>query len=43
MGRWGSARCEGAVQMTQRAAVMFWGVAAVAWLFAGWLATHLPY
>ena len=35
--RWGRA------QMTQRVAVVFWTVAAVAWLFAGWFATHLPY
>lgn len=29
--------------MTQRVAVAFWLVAAVAWLLAGWLATRLPY
>ena len=29
--------------MTQRATVLFWAVAAVAWLLAGWLATRLPY
>ena len=33
----------GAVQMTQRMAVVFWGAAGVAWVVAGWLATHLPY
>ena len=29
--------------MTQRVTVVFWTVAAVAWFFAGWLATRLPY
>jgi hypothetical protein len=29
--------------MTQRATVLFWGVAGIAWLLAGWLATRLPY
>ena len=29
--------------MTQRVTVVFWSVAAVAWLLAGWLATRLPY
>ena len=29
--------------MAQRGAVVFWAVAVVAWLFAGWLATQLPY
>ena len=29
--------------MTQRGTVVFWAVAVVAWLFAGWLATRLPY
>jgi len=29
--------------MVHRGTVLFWAVAVVAWLFAGWLATHLPY
>ena len=29
--------------MTHRVSVLFWTVAAVAWFFAGWLATRLPY
>ncbi len=29
--------------MAQRGTVVFWAVAVVAWLFAGWLATQLPY
>ncbi len=29
--------------MAQRGTVLFWAVAVVAWLFAGWLATQLPY
>lgn len=33
----------GAVRMTQRMTVVFWTVAAVGWVFAGWLATRLPY
>ena len=39
----GSARCDGGGRMKQRATVVFWGVAAVGWLLAGWLATRLPY
>lgn len=29
--------------MTQRVTVVFWAVAAVAWVVTGWLATRLPY
>jgi hypothetical protein len=29
--------------MARRGTVVFWAVAVVAWLVAGWLATQLPY
>jgi hypothetical protein len=29
--------------MAYRRTEMFWAVAVVAWFFAGWLATQLPY